>query len=69
MLLYIINITNEVCCCEDICVLHARVVHVGPYMYYVNLMYSSTVGHQGWKCSRPFDWMTPGDLQGMSGRM
>ena len=57
-------------CCEDIHALHARVVHVGrPYMCYVNLMYRSTVGHQGWKCNRPFDWMTPGDLQWISGMM
>ena len=51
------------------CVFHAGVVHVRPYMYYVNLVYSSTVGHQGWKCNRPFDWMTPGDLQWISARM
>ena len=49
--------------------LHAWVVHVRPYMYYVNLVYSSTVGHQGWKCNRHFDWMTPGDLQWISARM
>ena len=27
---------KDMWCCEDICVLHVRVVHVGPYMYYVN---------------------------------
>ena len=58
------------CICDgDMCVLHARVVHVGPYMYYVNLVYSSTVGHQSWKCNRLFDLLTPGDLKWISARM
>ena len=55
-----------------ICGVHVRVVHA-LHLCKINLLCklirSSTVGHQGWICNSPFDWMNPGDLQWISARM
>ena len=51
---YVLNARGSTC----------RALHV-----LCKFLYSSSVGHQGWKCNKPFDWMTPGDLQWMSGMM